>query len=191
MCLICPTCRVSVYRKACDAVDLSCLRCGRLASLEFSLRRGPNLRPGAREEWPPPTGADAAAWLPAMTVERVAPRDGSPGGALCEVKTARQGTTTTITVSGEIDIESVDQLRVALDAALAGAETLVIDLCEVGFLDSTGVRVLLEAEEAADGSPTRLVLMADADGPVERILALCGLSDRVPLIHDTASHDGH
>ena len=54
----------------------------------------------------------------------------------------------TIRVVGEIDYESSGPLRATVDGALdsVGAGTLVFDLRGVAFMDSSGLAVLIEAE---------------------------------------------
>src|SRR6478752_5604454 len=50
--------------------------------------------------------------------------------------------------SGDLDIASVDEFRKELDdATLESEETLIVDLSDVGFMDSTGLRVILETNE--------------------------------------------
>jgi len=54
----------------------------------------------------------------------------------------------TIRVVGEIDYETSGSLRTAVDGALAnsGGGSVVFDLGEVGFMDSSGLAVLIETE---------------------------------------------
>lgn len=54
----------------------------------------------------------------------------------------------TIRVAGEIDYATSGSLRAAVDGALAKADggSVVFDLGEVGFMDSSGLAVLIEAE---------------------------------------------
>lgn len=81
----------------------------------------------------------------------------------------------TITVSGEIDLASAPKLETALVAQ--PDQTVIVDLLEVGFMDSTGLRSLLSARDALEEGGGRLILVFD-EGPVERILDLTGLTDR-------------
>jgi anti-anti-sigma factor len=55
-----------------------------------------------------------------------------------------------LALHGELDVASVSPVRVALDELLAaGWRSVVLDLRELTFIDSTGVSLLLEAERAA------------------------------------------
>ncbi|BCL18094.1 STAS domain-containing protein [Micromonospora sagamiensis] len=54
-----------------------------------------------------------------------------------------------LTPSGDIDVLVADILREALAAALAGERDVVLDLCRVGMLDSTGLGLLVRAHREA------------------------------------------
>ncbi|MFC5679138.1 STAS domain-containing protein [Aeromicrobium endophyticum] len=55
---------------------------------------------------------------------------------------------TVITVSGEIDIDTAPQLReVVAEVADAGADRLVFELSDVGFVDSIGLGVFVLARK--------------------------------------------
>lgn len=60
---------------------------------------------------------------------------------------------------GDIDYSSLDPLREALmDARMAGVREIVVDLAEVGFLDSQGLAVILYAHRRQRSSGGRLIL---------------------------------
>jgi anti-sigma B factor antagonist len=55
-----------------------------------------------------------------------------------------------VALTGEVDLHSAPKLRDELDGLLTGeAPVLVLDLDEVGFLDSTGLGALVAARGAA------------------------------------------
>ena len=86
---------------------------------------------------------------------------------------------------GDVDLATADVLREELEAARAGAQTLVIDLRGVGFMDSSGLRLLVEMQQAAaaDGFELRVVRGAES---VQRLLELTGLAARLTLVDDPA-----
>ncbi|WP_045877349.1 STAS domain-containing protein [Pseudofrankia sp. DC12] len=60
---------------------------------------------------------------------------------------------------GDIDYSSLEPLREALmDARMAGVSEIVVDLAEVGFLDSQGLAVILYAHRRQRSTGGRLVL---------------------------------
>lgn len=52
-------------------------------------------------------------------------------------------------VSGEVDVYSAPALRDGLTELLEAGSSVVVDLTEVGFLDSTGLGALVAARTAA------------------------------------------
>lgn len=81
-----------------------------------------------------------------------------------------------VRLSGDIDLASAPQVVTALEGAAErlGTQRLVIDMTHVGFIDSTGLRVLLGA---AAPLARPMVLMAPSD-PVCRVLDLTRLRGR-------------
>src|SRR5687767_965746 len=79
-------------------------------------------------------------------------------------------------VSGEVDLVNAHELAAAMAAAAEGDGELVVDLRDVPFMDSTGLRSIIETRERfeRDGRPPLRVLVLD-DGPVARLLDLVGL----------------
>jgi anti-sigma B factor antagonist len=75
-----------------------------------------------------------------------------------------------------VDAASVPAARRSLNAALTdGFETVVLDLSQTTFMDSTGVHLVLEATAHARTRGTRLIVLP---GPhaVRRVFELCGVS---------------
>ncbi len=82
---------------------------------------------------------------------------------------------TLLRLEGEIDLATAPELSAAVRQAFTGAaQPLVLDMAAVGFIDSTGVRTLLEAQHLAGHN---LVLMAPS-GTVTRVLDLTRLRGR-------------
>jgi anti-sigma B factor antagonist len=102
-----------------------------------------------------------------------------------EVTVQRDDGVATIMVTGELDLATVPQLSAAV-AEHDDAGLLVLDLTAVTFIDSTGVRVLIEADHSCAGSGSRLVVLA-GDGPVRRLLGLCELDGRLALVTEHPS----
>lgn len=78
---------------------------------------------------------------------------------------------------GEIDIGTVQDLEAALDAAIRESDgAFIIDLSDVGFLDSSGLHVLLRARSLL-GRKDRALAVICQPGPVRRVLELSGTAD--------------
>jgi anti-sigma B factor antagonist len=85
-------------------------------------------------------------------------------------------------VSGpaEIDIANAGQLRAALLAAAAqGHATIVVDLTETSFCDTSGLQVLVLAHRraAAEGGELRLVVRS---ATLQRLFSLTGVDHVIP-----------
>jgi len=63
-----------------------------------------------------------------------------------------------------------------LDPLPGSSADVVIDLSAVGFVDSSGLRVLVEAHQRAEAEQRRLVL-SGSSRPVRRLLEISGLMD--------------
>ncbi|MFF3095467.1 STAS domain-containing protein [Streptomyces cyaneofuscatus] len=86
-----------------------------------------------------------------------------------------------LTVSGDLDIDSVPPLGRALEtAAEDGSGPVVVDLSGVGFADSTTVNVLLQGQTALGG---RLRLAAPSPF-VRRLIGMIGLDSAIPVRQD-------
>jgi anti-sigma B factor antagonist len=83
-----------------------------------------------------------------------------------------------LAVAGDIDMSSSGELRDAIRQSLAtaGIRQVIIDLDHVPFLDSTGVRTLLDGYLAATGYG-KAFLVSNPQVLVRRVLAISGVLD--------------
>jgi len=61
------------------------------------------------------------------------------------------------------------------------ARSIVIDLSELTFVDSTGIRLALEAQARMQEDPGRLQLVRAPAG-VQRVFRIAGVEDRLPFV---------
>ncbi len=93
----------------------------------------------------------------------------------------RDAGTATVTLRGEVDILTVDQVRVVLGEALAtGPREIVVELADLAFIDSTGLGALIFGFQRARDAGVRFRL-ANANPTVRQILVLSGLLEVVEL----------
>lgn len=97
-----------------------------------------------------------------------------------------RGDVTLLTVGGEIDLSTAPVLRDRLTRYCDGAGTLVVDLTPVTFLAAAGLRVLLDAQCAADRSPLRLVWITRAR-PVDRAIEIGGAGAELRRVRSLAT----
>ena len=91
-----------------------------------------------------------------------------------------------LTAKGDLDLASAERLRRELDRWLTGVETVVVDCAGVLFVDSTGLRALLEASAKAAESGVRFRLAA-VPPPVARVLELAGVARMFTVRGDVAA----
>jgi anti-sigma B factor antagonist len=70
-----------------------------------------------------------------------------------DLEVIRDGDVTVIVVQGEVDFTTAPQLDAAMSDASDGAKALVVDLTRVGFIDSSGLRVLVTHGTDEGGPP--------------------------------------
>jgi anti-sigma B factor antagonist len=102
-----------------------------------------------------------------------------------ELMVGRHNGLATVVVTGELDLATAPELARALDEH-GDAELLLVDLTATTFIDSTGVRMLIEADRRSVASGALLVIMA-GEGPVRRVLELCELDGRLAVVSEDAS----
>ena len=89
----------------------------------------------------------------------------------------------TICAIGELDIAAADVLSVALArAGRSGAPMVILDLGGVTFIDSAGVRCVLQAVAFSRADTDTLRIRRDCSEPVRRLFDMVGASDRLPYV---------
>jgi anti-anti-sigma factor len=92
------------------------------------------------------------------------------------------GSATTLTVRGEIDMATVDSLERARDRAVSdGLSLLVIDLREVAFVDSTGLRFLLQTNRLSQRAGWELQVRRPAKGAM-KVFTVTGADRHLPFV---------
>jgi anti-sigma B factor antagonist len=106
-----------------------------------------------------------------MDTARTAVRDDDPSEAV-------------VTVYGEVDLATREQLRESLQAATAapGVRKIVVDLTQTRFMDSSGIHTLVRGYEEARKAGIDYYITG-ANGRVHRVLELTGVLDL--LLGDT------
>lgn len=98
------------------------------------------------------------------------------------VDVREEGGATLLAVSGELDLRTSPELEEQLSRAFdGGAELVILDLRQIEFMDSTGLRVLLSAHQRAHETGRRFALVRGAD-QVERVLTLTGVRDLLTVV---------
>lgn len=87
-----------------------------------------------------------------------------------------------LSLSGEIDMATEDQFhRAARDAVEARPQgRLILDFGRLSFIDSSGLRVLIQAHKAAKNAGGSLSIAA-ASERIARILHVTAIDTRIPV----------
>ncbi len=87
---------------------------------------------------------------------------------------------TVLELVGEFDLAAEPVLQSELASALSSS-TLVLDLSRVTFMDSTGLRLLLEADARVRGNGNRCVIVRGV-GSVHRVIEEGLLASRLEVV---------
>jgi anti-sigma B factor antagonist len=89
----------------------------------------------------------------------------------------------TIALDGEIDAHTAPELAARYTELPAGDADVVIDMSKVDFMDSSGLRVIIELHQRAENAERRLVLRAPSQ-PVARLIEVSGLNGHLHVADD-------
>lgn len=90
-----------------------------------------------------------------------------------------------IEVHGDLDVYTAPRLReFIVDEIANGSKCIAVDLGEVGFLDSTGLSVLVAALKRAKQEGGELVILRPND-QIQRILSITDLIKILPVHEST------
>jgi anti-anti-sigma factor len=98
------------------------------------------------------------------------------------MRSARDGDAHVIALSGELDLAGADLLEGELQRVEASdAREIVVDLRDLDFIDSTGVRLIYMADLRARKDSCRLTIRRGPDR-VQRLFVMTDLADRLPFV---------
>ena len=97
-----------------------------------------------------------------------------------------EGSAEVVVVRGEIDLATADAVRADLRVASERPGTVVLDLREVEFMDTQGLAVVIEAQQAAADGGTRFAITRAPDH-VHRLFDMIGLTPRLTVVDDPAA----
>jgi anti-sigma B factor antagonist len=108
--------------------------------------------------------------------------DPPPSADGLRMRSVREGDTHVIRLAGELDLTSSDALEQELRRVeLTDAHVIAVDLRELTFIDSMGVRLLFHAGMRSQQGTNRLALVKGRR-EVQRVFELCDLVRRLPFV---------
>ena len=106
---------------------------------------------------------------------------------ILEVETQDRDGLAHVVLRGELDLSTVGKVQDELDRVESSAPAvLLLDLSGLTFLDSTGLRCVVTADERARDAGRRLVLVRGPD-PVQRVFTITKLDERLEMVDDAST----
>ena len=106
-----------------------------------------------------------------------------------DVTSEQRGETVFVRLSGELDISSASKVEDELARVEPSRpETIVLDLRNLVFMDSTGLRLLIAADTRARNQGRKLKIVKGPE-PVQRVFRITRLEERLEIV-DEAPADG-
>lgn len=101
---------------------------------------------------------------------------------LASLEAEQRGPWLLLRVRGEIDISNAHQLSAAIEAAVPnGTPRIVVDLTHTAYLDSAGVKLLVQLADRLRARRRELRLVVPRSAPIRAVLELTGLPRLVQL----------
>jgi anti-sigma B factor antagonist len=93
------------------------------------------------------------------------------------------GDTITLAVAGELDLSTVPELARRVEDKLATNRPtkLTLDLADLTFMDSSGLRLLIELDRRSAQEAWRLALLPSKHESASLVLRLTGADDALPF----------
>jgi anti-sigma B factor antagonist len=106
---------------------------------------------------------------------------------ILEVETVDRDGLVHVVLRGELDLSTVGKVQNELERVeQSSPSTVVLDLSKLSFLDSTGLRCIVTADERARQAGRRVVLVRGPD-PVQRVFTITRLEDRLEMVDDASA----
>ena len=105
---------------------------------------------------------------------------------ILEVETENRDGLVHVELRGELDLSTVAKVQDELRRVEANSPPVVVlDLSKLTFLDSTGLRCLVTADQRARDEGRRVVLVRGPD-PVQRVFSITRLEERLEMVDDAS-----
>ena len=106
-----------------------------------------------------------------------------PRPAPLQITQATQGTAVVVAVEGELDLSSVETLAKHLADHVGGnTVNLTLDLRELRFMDSSGLKFLIDLHDRAQGEQWQLELLAPRHESAALVLRATGADRALPFV---------
>src|ERR1700744_2377457 len=87
---------------------------------------------------------------------------------------------TRITLVGKLDLKGAEQIDLPFSAVASARPRVAIDLTEVDYIASWGIRIFVMSGRAAAQRGNKIVIFG-ANENVSKVMTTCGLDEVIPL----------
>jgi anti-anti-sigma factor len=112
---------------------------------------------------------------------------------LLEVRIGDSEGASVVALAGELDLSTIPRMEAPLREQLGQRRAVLVDLSGLTFIDSSGISVLIEAFQSANGTP--MSILVSPGSAVDRVFRIAGIADALPVHTDRglamAALDGH
>lgn len=100
-----------------------------------------------------------------------------------EIKDGGSGSAVTVSIAGELDLSTAQTLSQHVDQHLStGVTDLTLDLGDISFMDSSGLRVLIELNDRSQQQAWRLRLKPPKHEDATLVLQATGADTELPFV---------
>ncbi len=103
-----------------------------------------------------------------------------------QVSVAQNGSEHVISLAGELDLANAETAEAKLDAALEAADSVIVDMRRLEFIDSTGIALLVKAM-GRNSHSAELGFVPSEFAAVNRVLDLTGVAERMRSVDGRGS----
>lgn len=96
------------------------------------------------------------------------------------------GSVTNVAMKGRLDAKGADSVDLPLSVVAGSKTAVIVDLTEVDFLASLGIRVLVSSAKAIQRKGGKLVLVVP-EGNVQMVLKTAGMETLIPMFPNRAA----
>lgn len=93
-----------------------------------------------------------------------------------KIQVTKEGTTLTLKPEGHLDTLTAPELNRCVQAEIKGVKTIIMDMEQVGYISSAGLRIMLATEQAMEdcGGTMSVIHCNDA---IAEVLEMTGFMD--------------
>jgi anti-sigma B factor antagonist len=100
---------------------------------------------------------------------------------LVQLQHERRDGCAVVRLSGEIDISNAEPLQERIRILVEGSPLAVVDLADIEYIDSQGLRLVAQLSSRLGANGTRLELVAPPGTVARDVLDLTRMSDEIPV----------